>query len=192
MVDAGVQIPLDALDKNVLLGEQPASKPGTVGSNPTVLAHVLVGQPGVAATLSRWRSWVQIPSGTLSSRGRPVRRPSDTRVEVGSTPTGWTDQSRGAAECSPPRHGGGRWFESSRDYCSELRSPNSSIPRPTLPGFSISEFWLLSSDFLTFAEWTGVWFPARSHKPSDAGSNPASATRRQRSALSSVQSGPES
>ena len=26
------------------------------------------------------------------------------------------------------------------------------------------------------AEWTGAWFPARSHKPSDAGSNPASAT----------------
>ena len=28
------------------------------------------------------------------------------------------------------------------------------------------------------AEWTGAWFPARSHKPSHAGSNPASATRR--------------
>jgi hypothetical protein len=26
------------------------------------------------------------------------------------------------------------------------------------------------------AEWTGAWFPARSHKPYDAGSNPASAT----------------
>jgi hypothetical protein len=26
------------------------------------------------------------------------------------------------------------------------------------------------------AEWTGAWFPARSHKPFDAGSNPASAT----------------
>jgi hypothetical protein len=29
---------------------------------------------------------------------------------------------------------------------------------------------------LLIAEWTGVWFPARSHKPFDAGSNPASAT----------------
>ena len=29
---------------------------------------------------------------------------------------------------------------------------------------------------LVTAEWTGVWFPARSHKPFDAGSNPASAT----------------
>ncbi len=26
---------------------------------------VLAEQPGVLATLSRWRSWVQIPSGTL-------------------------------------------------------------------------------------------------------------------------------
>src|SRR6266849_821922 len=29
---------------------------------------------------------------------------------------------------------------------------------------------------LVTAEWTGVWFPERSHKPFDAGSNPASAT----------------
>ena len=33
-----------------------------------------------------------------------------------------------------------------------------------------------STPTLVTAEWTGVWFPARSHKPSDAGSNPASAT----------------
>src|SRR5207245_6833802 len=32
---------------------------------------------------------------------------------------------------------------------------------------------------LVTAEWTGVWFPARSHKPFDAGSNPASATEEQ-------------
>jgi hypothetical protein len=31
---------------------------------------------------------------------------------------------------------------------------------------------------LVTAEWTGVWFPARSHMPFDAGSNPASATWR--------------
>ena len=29
---------------------------------------------------------------------------------------------------------------------------------------------------LVIAEWTGVWFPARSHKPLDVGSNPTSAT----------------
>ena len=31
--------------------------------------HVLVEQPGVLATLSRWRPWVQIPSGTLQRHG---------------------------------------------------------------------------------------------------------------------------
>jgi hypothetical protein len=31
--------------------------------------YVLAEQPGVLATLSRWRSWVQIPSGTPSRRG---------------------------------------------------------------------------------------------------------------------------
>ena len=31
---------------------------------------VLVEQPGVLATLSRWRSGVQIPSGTLKSSGQ--------------------------------------------------------------------------------------------------------------------------
>jgi hypothetical protein len=38
-----------------------------VGSNPTraIHQHVLAEQPGVLATLSRWRSGVQIPSGTL-------------------------------------------------------------------------------------------------------------------------------
>src|SRR5205085_6719233 len=45
-------------------------------------------------------------------------------------------------ECSPRSHRGGRWFESSRDYCG--------------------------------VDWSLV--PARSHKPYDAGSNPASAT----------------
>src|SRR6516225_7463524 len=36
---------------------------------------------------------------------------------------------------------------------------------------------------LVTAEWTGAWFPARSHKPFDAGSNPASATLSLRFAL---------
>ena len=37
---------------------------------------VLAEQPGVLATLSRWRSWVQIPSGTLAimRRGTPIGR----------------------------------------------------------------------------------------------------------------------
>src|ERR1017187_7807809 len=36
--------------------------------------------------------------------------------------------------------------------------------------------FLFHPSSLNSAEWTGVWFPARSHKPYDAGSNPASAT----------------
>lgn len=58
-------VPSAGFDEVVLLGEQPVSKAGAVGSNPTDLAVVLAGQPGVAATLSRWRSGVQISSGTL-------------------------------------------------------------------------------------------------------------------------------
>src|SRR5215471_134270 len=42
-----------------------------------VSIFVLVEQPGVLATLSRWRSWVQIPSGTLAGTVRkPAKRPS--------------------------------------------------------------------------------------------------------------------
>ena len=36
---------------------------------PEPLKHVLVEQLGVLATLSRWRPWVQIPSGTLTWHG---------------------------------------------------------------------------------------------------------------------------
>ena len=38
--------------------------------------YVLVEQPGVLATLSRWRSWVQIPSGTLDNMARYANRQS--------------------------------------------------------------------------------------------------------------------
>ena len=47
-------------------------------------------QPGVLATLSRWRPWVQIPSGTLDNMARYANRQSgqaQTLVIVGSTPT---------------------------------------------------------------------------------------------------------
>jgi hypothetical protein len=33
-----------------------------------ISANALVEQPGVLATLSRWRPWVQIPSGALKTR----------------------------------------------------------------------------------------------------------------------------
>jgi hypothetical protein len=65
---------------------------------PTLLI-VPVGQPGVAASLSRRRSGVQISSGTLLIRAvsREARDPSDTRGDAGSIPAGPNEQSRGAA-----------------------------------------------------------------------------------------------
>ena len=52
-------------------------------------SFVLVEQPGVLACLSRRRSWVQIPSGTLSGTVRKPekRRSSNLRDFVGSTPS---------------------------------------------------------------------------------------------------------
>ncbi len=50
---------------------------------------VLVEQLGVLATLSRWRPWVQIPSGTLTWRGTLVWQSdqAQTLVDVGSNPS---------------------------------------------------------------------------------------------------------
>jgi hypothetical protein len=77
-----------------------------------------VEQPGVLATLTWWRSLVQIQPRLLNDApvAQRQRRLLYTERIAGSSPAGST------------------------------------------------------------AEWTGAWFPARSHKPSDAGSNPASAT----------------
>ena len=64
-------------------GRQPADHPCLnqgmlwVQLPPGPLTFVLVEQPGVLATLSRWRSWVRIPSGTLDGTVRkPEKRPS--------------------------------------------------------------------------------------------------------------------
>src|SRR4249920_2744932 len=47
--------------------------------------HILAEQPGVLAILARWRSWVQIPSGTLEqSQSQGVQEPGspeDSRTE---------------------------------------------------------------------------------------------------------------
>ena len=53
------------------------------------ITFVLVEQPGVLASLSRRRSRVQIPSGTLDSTVRKLekRRSSNLRDSAGSTPT---------------------------------------------------------------------------------------------------------
>ena len=54
-----------------------SSPPGITEGNPLNTQRELKRQPivlaeqsGVLATLSRWRSWVRIPSGTLSAHGR--------------------------------------------------------------------------------------------------------------------------
>src|SRR5262245_39588686 len=62
-----VRIPPEPLNRRQTPGRrrqvgQKDLKPGVWSLGPT---SVLVEQPGVLATLSRWRSWVQIPSGTL-------------------------------------------------------------------------------------------------------------------------------
>ena len=166
-------------------------------------------QPGVLATLSRWRSRVQIPPGTLSENGtvrKPVKRPSSNlgdRLWVRFPPVplricvGWALAC--PSGCNPPAFGHvqvqllpdalirpvrlsvedaslSRWkggFDSRTGHSNlakwwnwQTRDAQNVVPSrhgsSTLP--------------LVTAEWTGVWFPARSHKPYDAGSNPASAT----------------
>src|SRR5262249_17462532 len=67
-------------------------------------------QPGVLATLSRWRSWVQIPSGTLDGTVRkPAKRPSSNLGEclwvrfppvLLKTCVGWALAS--LSGCNPP------------------------------------------------------------------------------------------
>jgi hypothetical protein len=60
-----------------LTGRTSGSEPADVGSTPAPGASVLVEQPGVLATLSRWRSRVRIPPGTLAGTVRkPAKRPS--------------------------------------------------------------------------------------------------------------------
>ena len=56
--------------------------------------------------------------------------------------------------------------------------PYSRGPAATAPGSQPGDRRFESCREYCAAEWTGARFPARSHEPSDAGSNPASATRR--------------
>ena len=111
-------VKVSAIAKVVLLGEQPVSKAGGVGSNPTGLAHRPGKGPGASLRRSPGEDrFLPRPGRCRSGRGRAARQPSHERYEAGSTPAGPTPLGfRGAAECSPPSHGGGRWFESSRDY----------------------------------------------------------------------------
>jgi hypothetical protein len=106
---------------------------------------VLVGELAVPATLSRWRSWVRIPSRTLGDivsgtvRKRAKRRSSNLREFVGSTPTRATSREGEAppgmihnkkrvgwalarpSGCNPPA----RWqcrFDSCPTHCFRLSS----------------------------------------------------------------------
>jgi hypothetical protein len=76
-----------------------------------------------------------------------------------------------SSECSPRSHRGGRWFKSSRDYWTTTPVAKR---RRHLPDVEELPQVRVLPGVLT-AEWTGAWLPARSHKPFDAGSNPASA-----------------
>src|ERR1700730_3058028 len=110
---------------------------------------VLVEQSGVLATLSRWRMWVQIPSRTLDGTVRkPAKRPSSNLGD------------RLWVRFPPvlPDQG----VELADTRCSERRALAA---------------WEFDSPLgHCGVDWSLV--PARSHKPFDAGSNPASATSR--------------
>src|SRR5262249_39991130 len=165
---------------------------------PGPLQLVLVEEPGVLATLSRWRSWVQIPSGTLDRTVRkPAKRPSSNlgdcvwvrfppvlngnmrRLGIGEPK--WLTHPHNAVQVRllPDALDGwfvyrledaslSRWrdrFDSHTSYMAKwwnrkTRGAQNVVPHrrgsSTLP--------------LVTAEWTGVWIPARSHKPFDAGS----------------------
>ena len=80
---------------------------------PELLDNTSSWSSGVLATLSRWRSWVRIPSGTLRRHGTQLakRRSSNLRDFVGSTPiraTGTTCVGWALAcpsGCNPPALG---------------------------------------------------------------------------------------
>src|SRR5262245_2272574 len=103
-------------------------------------------------------------------------------------------------ECSPPCHGGGRGFKSHRGRSigtvrKPAKRPSSNLGDrlwvrfpPVLLGFAgvvgnragckpAAHSLGGSIPHKPTAGWTGARTPARSHKPSDAGSNPAPATR---------------
>ena len=55
-----------------------------MGSTPTwaTVTNVLVEQPGVLATLSRWRTRVQIPPGTLTRSGTQTWQSGEAQTFV--------------------------------------------------------------------------------------------------------------
>ena len=93
----------------------PGLHPGNHGSSPCgITVLVLVEQPGVLATLSRWRSRVQIPSGTLFYRhgtriGIAAKlKPSCLRVRLPLVPFGSCSPRRSVKPLSLKKRGGRR------------------------------------------------------------------------------------
>ncbi len=93
---------------NDRLGRQSADHPGLeprmlwvrVPPEPLKNTHALVEQSGVLATLSRWRSRVQIPSRALAQHGTQTGKAAKlkpSRSFVGSTPTRATGKEQHAS-----------------------------------------------------------------------------------------------
>jgi hypothetical protein len=187
------------LDKDVLPGEQSSSNLDAEGSTPSVLAFVSVAEqprhrPAASdrrvrlppdtrlrpVTQRVWRPACRAGEtgsspvqGADSGRGRAARQPSDTRFEAGSTPAGPTTQSRGAARSARRAHIAEA--AGSNPAGTTGRSP----PWPSGDGTSLTwrgpQVRVLPGVLAACGvDWSQV--PARPHKPSHAGSNPASAT----------------
>ena len=166
--------------------------------------HVPVEQSGVLATLSRWRTRVRIPPGTLLARyANRQSGQAQTLVIV----CGFDSHP-----CYLGTVSAGHWraqvaVTHPHNAVQVQLLPDAHWPvrlsvrghRPLKPGGWVRfPYGLLgqvvewqtrdaqnvvprrrgsSTLPLVTAEWTGAWLPARSHKPYDVGSNPTSATR---------------
>src|SRR5205085_7385479 len=155
------------------LGEQSASKVDAEGSTPSVLADVSVAEQ---------------PRHHLATVDRRVRLPPDTLFRPG-TQRVWRPVCRTGETGSSPVQGADRLVEQPGVLAALtwrrslvriqpgrlMVTPVAQRRRHPLDVGASSQVRVLPG---VPAEWTGAWLPARSHKPSDAGSNPASATRR--------------
>jgi hypothetical protein len=133
----------------------------------------------VLASLSARRSRVRIPPGALEEEGwHGTQTGKATRLKpgdsVGSTPTRATERCVGWASASPTACKAAAFAVQVQLLPDALDGPF--VYRHQDTGPSSREGGFDSHTGYCVAEWTGAWFPARSHKPSDAGSNPASAT----------------
>ncbi len=106
-----------------------------------------------------------------NSAKRPGSNPGDC---VGSTPTRVNERMRRPAleRANPPVK---RLPDGCGGSSPSRRTEEGSVRLSARPPRS-QRGQRGSTPLRTIAEWTGAWFPARSHKPHDVGSNPTSAT----------------